>query len=68
MNEFIDMTCYSYDITGFPTIKFFPADNKDGEAVSGPFFVCVYVHVCMYVRMYVCMYVWHVKVHTCTCI
>ena len=25
---------YSYDITGFPTIKYFPADNKDGEEVS----------------------------------
>ena len=25
---------YSYDITGFPTIKYFPADNKDGEDVG----------------------------------
>ena len=51
-------TC-RYGVSGFPTIKFFPMTNKDGESVSvivraGVTLVILHVHVHVHVHV-LCM-------------
>ena len=39
----LDIVCcvYRYGVSGFPTIKFFPKINKDGESVSASLLIHV---------------------------
>ena len=48
LNLVLLFVCFRFGVTGFPTLKFFPKDNKEGEEVT-----VFKVQVCVIVMYYV---------------